>query len=269
MRFQTVNVTPKMAADWLTKNASNRGLSLVRVSSYARDMKDGHWFLNPQPIIKNAKGDLLDGQHRLNAIIEADTAVKMVLATGCDHEIRKYIDRGRHRTLPDRLKMEGMEGRVVLKASIARNLVKLDRGSTRDLVTDSEATQATQKYLKQFTWMEGATLLQGMHRASYVAVILWALPLSPRVAQFHEEVQSGVGLKEKSPAIAMRRFLNTSAAKGYACQQETILKTCNCVLAAIKGRSMSALYSSSRGYIELAKMLKRELATGGDLTATE
>lgn len=268
MKFKEVAVTPHMAAKWLDKNESNRNLAPKRVGAYARDMADGNWHLTPAAIVFNVKGDLLDGQHRLHAVIESGKTIRMTVAYGCDHDIRKYIDRGRGRTLSDRLRMEGVESNLTMKASVARALVYLDCGGQNILVTDDEATEAMEKYDRAFQWLDGATLKKGFKRTAYLSTILWALPLGGRVTEFHEGVQTGVGLKEHSPELAMHRYLaGLGYGGGSSSRTELLLKACACIHGAIEGRRMEKVYASNRGYLALAKMMKKRLPAEGSLVA--
>jgi hypothetical protein len=267
MRFQIETVTPAKAEKWLQKNASNRRPSDMTIAAYARDIEAGNWELTPQAVAFNVNGDLLDGQHRLHAVIKSNKAVKMVIVRGCNHDVRKYIDRGRKRSLSDRMRMEGLEGRIALKASCSSLLVRLDRGSTRELITGDEAVETLEQYTAEFAWLDTATLSRGFKVASYVAPVMWALRLGDRVAEFHEGVQSGVGLRAKSPALAMRNALTRTATQGYASQLDILLKTCNGIAAAIAGRKISSLRANNKGYLELANLMSKQLPDVGTLVS--
>ncbi len=65
-----------------TPGARNRPVSLARVIKYAGRMKSGHWRLTGEPVILDQQGRLLDGQHRLRAIIEAGKEVETVVLYG-------------------------------------------------------------------------------------------------------------------------------------------------------------------------------------------
>ena len=209
MRFQIENVTPAKAEKWLNKNVSNRRISDVTVNAYARDIEAGNWAVTPHAIIFNVNGDLLDGQHRLSAIVQSGKTVKMVVVRGCSHDVRKYIDRGRKRSLSDRLKMEGADGRVSLKAAVASLLVKLDRGSTREIVTGDEAVEALLSYEKEFVWLDNTSLSRGYKVAPYVAVVLWSLGGGRRGAPKQEGLQSRGAC---ASAIASRSSMTASRA---------------------------------------------------------
>jgi hypothetical protein len=76
-----VVVTPDLARDWLARfNRSNRKIMRKHVVTIARDIKNGHWQYNAQPICFSDNGRLLNGQHRLSAVVEADTDIVVDIA---------------------------------------------------------------------------------------------------------------------------------------------------------------------------------------------
>lgn len=64
-----------MAETWLSRNSNNRNLRGQVIASYARDMKSGAWVLNGETVKIASNGQLLDGQHRLNAVVESGQTV--------------------------------------------------------------------------------------------------------------------------------------------------------------------------------------------------
>lgn len=107
METKIVKITPEIAERYLGKNESNRNLLKSRVTIYSRDIKAGRWKFNPNPIVFDEKGILIDGQHRLHAIIEAGEPVDMLVMFGAPPESKDIIDFGKPRTSSDILKMEG------------------------------------------------------------------------------------------------------------------------------------------------------------------
>jgi hypothetical protein len=88
--IQEITVTPQMARELLRYNTGNRHVQDNHVNMLARDIKNGNWMQNAQPICFTsnpfAKGAeqprLLNGQHRLMAIIKAKTPIDVPLAWG-------------------------------------------------------------------------------------------------------------------------------------------------------------------------------------------
>ena len=76
---EIVTLTPALAAEWLNSNTCNRPLSTLRASRYARDMKAGDWRFNGETISFTADGRLVDGQHRLTAVVESGVTIQQVV----------------------------------------------------------------------------------------------------------------------------------------------------------------------------------------------
>ena len=94
-------ITPEIAKKYLASNITNRRLRKDRVNAIARDIKNGNWKETHQGIAFDTNGDLIDGQHRLAAIVEADVGVYIDVARGLPYEIGSVIDTGSARTCRD------------------------------------------------------------------------------------------------------------------------------------------------------------------------
>jgi len=112
-------ITPAIAKAMLSKNARNRPLSPTLIRKYAGEMKAGRWNTNGQGIIFSPDGDLLDGQHRLQALIEAGVSVEMFVVRGVPMDRFETMDSGRARTTGDVLGAQGYSNANSL-AAIAR-----------------------------------------------------------------------------------------------------------------------------------------------------
>ena len=96
-----MDVTPELACRWLEANTQNRVVNPAHVDRLVRDMKAGRWYLTHQGIAFDTHGLLVDGQHRLWAILEADVPVwtdelatlrAMLGGIGLAHEPRTVLE---------------------------------------------------------------------------------------------------------------------------------------------------------------------------------
>lgn len=123
-----VDVTPKLAAEYLKKNTQNRPVNNMHVSRLAADMTAGEWQVNGEAIIFADDGTLLDGQHRLEAVVLSGATVPMSVVAGVSKDAFKTIDIGKKRTGADALATfdeRFMTHRVVMAAAI-RNIAMFD-----------------------------------------------------------------------------------------------------------------------------------------------
>lgn len=115
-----VDVTPDVARVWLRNNTHNRRLRERAVQDYARDMAAGHWNLNGEAIKFAADGTVLDGQHRLRAVVAADVTVQMLVVVGLDPAAQETMDTGRKRTTGDVMGLRGEHNAHTLAAILRR-----------------------------------------------------------------------------------------------------------------------------------------------------
>ena len=92
-------ITPELAAKYLKQNTDNyRKLSRSVVKRYAEDILAGRWEINGETIVFNEDGVLVNGQHRLAAIIMANRAIVTIVVRGVSRDVTIF-DSGSVRTL--------------------------------------------------------------------------------------------------------------------------------------------------------------------------
>lgn len=102
MELQTVVMTPAFAKVLLSNNKGNRNLRKGHIESLKNRILRGEWKLSPQGIVVHkTSGKLLDGQHRLSAIIEAGVPVPVVIIYTDDEGVFRVLDQGAKRSMGD------------------------------------------------------------------------------------------------------------------------------------------------------------------------
>lgn len=88
-------VTPAQATEWLNSNTRNRRVRQGKVDQYTRDMKAGRWDTALcDPIAFNSAGELLNGQHRLWAIVESGVTLSLYVQFNVPNETQLVMDGG-------------------------------------------------------------------------------------------------------------------------------------------------------------------------------
>ncbi len=105
MKTKLVKVTPKLAAQWLATNHSNRPVSRAFVDELSRSLRSGTFQTTHQGIAFDEQGRLRDGQHRLTAIVETGITIELLVTTGLTDQELLAIDDGRRRTIHQVLTM--------------------------------------------------------------------------------------------------------------------------------------------------------------------
>lgn len=120
MQIDSVLVTPKKAAEFLGANQGNRNMRKAVIATYARDMAAGDWMTTGDSIKFDWNGRLIDGQHRLEAILAADTPVQMVVVKGLEPRVQDVLDVNSRRSAADALRFNGVLHNVNELAGAAR-----------------------------------------------------------------------------------------------------------------------------------------------------
>ena len=132
-------ITPAIAKQMLEMNKGNfRPIDVSRVKRYASDMVSGKWLFNGEAIKTNGVM-LLDGQHRLEAIVMSGITVETLVVEGLDTSSAISMDKGASRTVASWLKHEGIANAVCVGA-IARHALVYEKGLWSHQAVGSYAT---------------------------------------------------------------------------------------------------------------------------------
>jgi len=111
-------VTPEMAAKYLAANTHNRNLVEGRVTTFKNDIVAGRWALNGDTIKFSDSDVLLDGQHRLAAVVAADKPITTLVVRGLESDAQDTMDTGAKRTLANALTLAGEHNVNTLAAGV-------------------------------------------------------------------------------------------------------------------------------------------------------
>lgn len=105
-------ITPESATSWLRANQHNRPVRRRHVAFLANEIVKGNWQVNGQAIVISEQEQVLDGQHRLLAIIESGRQIQTLVVYGISEAAFKTIDTGAVRTGADALTLEFPEASI-------------------------------------------------------------------------------------------------------------------------------------------------------------
>jgi hypothetical protein len=109
-----------MATEWLGKNHGNRNQRSMKIDLYARDIRDGNWMFTGESVKFDWDDRLIDGQHRLEAIIAADLPVSTMVVRGLDPAVQSVLDTNARRSAADALGFRGVAAHRTYIAKHAR-----------------------------------------------------------------------------------------------------------------------------------------------------
>jgi hypothetical protein len=126
MQATIVEVTPGLAAEWLaTSNIGNRRLYPQHIAKLVDEMRRDEWVENGQSISFDPNGGLLDGQHRLHAIVKSGKSYNLVVVRGVtDSRAFQTYDAVINKRTPAQIAaMRGVERWISYKTTSARALI--------------------------------------------------------------------------------------------------------------------------------------------------
>ena len=125
MTTMVMDITPAQAEEFLRLNCTNRDIRPSWVAMLQKMIERGEWKLTHQGIAITNDNRLLDGQHRLRAIVAAGVTVQMNVSFDCDPDTFVVLDGGVKRTAADHLKVS--VGTAALARMLFRLLARPDR----------------------------------------------------------------------------------------------------------------------------------------------
>jgi hypothetical protein len=209
-------ISPKVAQEYLEANKLNRKVTPVTVTAYARDMEQEKWRFTGAPISFDVDGNLLDGQHRLLAIIRSGTTQKFLVVRGLDTESRQAMDIGRKRSVADNLVMDHGFRNSSQVASAVRVILKWRLGKLRAgtsyRVTDAEVMDFAVE--NELALQEAAVYAQKLRRSMPVSLAVATSGYfethrldQEKAAIFWTQVVTGAGLEIGDPALSYRNAI--------------------------------------------------------------
>lgn len=218
---ELTEVTPELAREWLGFNTHNRNVRQRVVLAYAADMEAGNWRWNGETIKFAADGALLDGQHRLSAIVEADVTVPLLVVRGLKNEAQETVDGGAKRQFGDVLKLRGESAPIAL-AAITRRVTTWDSGNHWvDGTGKYPATNAQMlQTLDRYPWLReiaNPSIEVARHcglPASIIGFCWWLFSQLPGAGDdtdfFFARLADGQSLVKGDPIYELRRAVDNS-----------------------------------------------------------
>ena len=106
--FNVEDITPEYAQKILEyKNSNNRTFRKTNLNKLVQTINSNEWKVTNQGIAFDCHGNLLDGQHRLMAIVQTGRTIKMIVARNMAPKIFNVIDTGAVRRANDILYIGG------------------------------------------------------------------------------------------------------------------------------------------------------------------
>jgi len=230
-RVSIVTVTPNQAKKWLEGNVDNRNLREARVLQLAQVLQRDEWELTGDALVFDEDDTLLNGQHRLTAVVVADVPARFLVLRGVPAKTQEVMDQGLARTLGDQLQRRGVPYYTYVSSALFW-LHRLEYSEVSSVAHYAEPTmrpsfrQLLKLYEENLDLAEEAAKI-GRHvsnlkvRAGATLAIYHRLRrieddnIDGEVDIFFEKWLTGEGLKATDPIYRLREWTLDDAAKRH------------------------------------------------------
>jgi len=214
MKANVRRITPEVAKEMLKRNTGNRGLSNSHLIFLSKEMTEGRWLFDGQPIRFTDGGKLLDGQHRLNAVINSGESQDFLIVTGIESDSFKVMDTGKNRNGSDCFKIQGIEYSTSVAATVKFIIdMKFNTVSGGVKISNSELME---------WYSENKSILEFVRRSEHLAKAFSRVISSSKIAGywflfaeknvtdsdiFINKLCNGLDLSVDSPIYVLRKKL--------------------------------------------------------------
>lgn len=252
---QVLTITPEMAMQLLDANEKNRPLNQNHVNRIARQIIEGKWKFNGDTIKIAKNGDILDGQHRLWAIVEAKQAVETIVVRDIEADAFATIDTiSKPRSGADILSMHGVTHHRVMVSTALHWLIRWQRKTLENYrapvnkIENSDIEDAFGNNAGILRAAERATRCRGLTSTGIIAFFYYILTnRNPDLAErmIHTmENPAGVGVND--PFFRLRAYLTDNKHKDPLITIALMIKAAN---AAHEQRELRVLRWANQGQL--------------------
>lgn len=252
-KVKIMEVTPEVATRWLEKNTHNREVRENKAKEFADAISCGKWQLTTDAIAfcrphNGADGvkheeTLINGQHRLWAVVLANKPAMFTVWWGCEPEEFGVIDQGVPRTQgdilqamrPDLLHPKALIS--VITPTLAFVFARRDKVTTwhtelmlRNYPHELDATVESKKRL-------GKICVGSVQAALFISILIDEAKTGALVERLH----SAVGFSERDPVRALHFYLHSQLEAARESREVVFYKTLHACLAQIDERPLVRL----------------------------
>lgn len=245
------NITPEMAREFLNTMRVQRPLNTRRVITYAAMMSRGAWLCYPA-IEFNEKGEMVNGQHRCEAIILCGLTVPIHIIRGVSNKAQRAMDIGLKRNLNQQLRMYRPKMTNISIHTAGLHICAYLLSGLPISINNIEEYDRWYSVFKE--GMDWAVPSVGVDRVTRTSTIVGGLAFAYKanpdaIQEFGGLLVSGENLKEGDPAYAMRRILTARAPTGGSQRALAARKVLNSAEAHCLGDKMLKVGAANHGLL--------------------
>jgi len=260
MKTAIERIGPDQARAYLATNIeNNRKVANTHVLNLALAMQKGQWELNGQGIVISSSGKLIDGQHRMMAVIKSGCPCDFLVIRGVDEGCFKTLGSNKARGPADTLSTYGVSNCNVVAASVRLYLIYCGAllrndgkgGSMNTYILPTHTDVLNEYQSSPEIYRMASRIGQNLKKvttptvasSSFVTIVKKGGHEPDKVAEFWRKVESAEMMMSKDPRLVLRdRLLRAKTDKNYrissSCAMCMTIKAWN---AFILGKEISIL----------------------------
>lgn len=258
MKTQVKEITPQWAEKVLKENNThNRRLNENRVGTIAADMVAGCFVLTHQGIAFAEDGTLIDGQHRLAAVVQSGVSVQMLVTTGLPRSHQDgvsldtidVIDCGGLRTVGQQLSLaHGIQDANHVAAAIKMVAMICLPGKLYKLTT-AQTLKILDEYSQHVEAVLNTKYSRALGRAGVYGTLVFCRPArTEAVDDFISKYCTLEQIPQNSPISALRRkMLGVTGATSNTQALDVARDTATAVMKHCEGQKMSLVRTCEDG----------------------
>lgn len=220
--MEIIVLTPARAAELLEHNKVNRPIRDSHVARLERQIVQGKWRFNGDTIKISDDGDVLDGQHRLWAVMGAKKPIETIVVEGIARDAFATIDTlSQARTGGDVLALNGASRYRNIAASALQWLIRYQRGAIdtfrdpKNRVENSDIEESFEAHPGIMQAVERCACLRSMINPAIIAFLYYILTnkneaLAERMVSTLEDP---AGVSVSDPFFRFRSYLTAARTK--------------------------------------------------------
>ena len=257
-------ILPQEAESLLANNTGNRKMREHRIANYVRLMSQGDWVITGDAICISPEGRLLNGQHRMAAVVSFGKPVPFLVLRNCPEENFHAMDQGVSRTTGDLFRSKNVAN-ATLCAAISKSVHHwmlgarpgAIRGETVPSSIEIERTYHEYREEIDMAAVIGARLIKiyASARIGFVDVMI-RIQHGAIATEFWDQVNPAYpkGLDKGHPARTLRDHLLNDRDNRYMLFSEFCGKAVRAFNAWIEGREIDLLrYSPGEPPVAVSK----------------
>jgi hypothetical protein len=210
-RSEVMLIGPELAERFLASSPGNRKERSLHVKRLAESMKNGEWTLSSDAVAFDENNRLLNGHHRLNAVVVSGVSCPFWVVFGIRRKDETIIDGGVTRTPADHIGYATGLTQLTTIAAAIRYLVAFYENDVLSVVstgyvTTKKIVDFSRRHEAELALVPDCSCLLGSRATNTTVFFLLRRIDSFAARRFYEAYKTGANLPAGSPILALRSY---------------------------------------------------------------